>query len=257
MLDINKTISAAQELAEIFSWAVFPVNPKTKTPYFRGWQEIASSNPDEIEDIFSGLQYAAIGVCTGKASALVCIDMDERAEYSGLSNYQKAGFELPNCPTAQTPSGGCHLYFKQPQARIKNSASLIARGVDVRGEGGYIISPPSHTLYGAYSWKCSPKTVLNGPVEMPSRLLEAIQNPTKKQKSAKVRSRLASQILTPILEGSRNQEMTRRIGFLLAKYDASHSWEMTKMVNRECCLPPLDETELSKTFNSIRKKEGK
>lgn len=179
-----------------------------------------------------------------KASALVCIDMDERAEYSGLSNYQKAGFELPNCPTAQTPSGGCHLYFKQPQARIKNSASLIARGVDVRGEGGYIISPPSHTLYGAYSWKCSPKTVLNGPVEMPSRLLEAIQNPTKKQKSAKVRSRLASQILTPILEGSRNQEMTRRIGFLLAKYDASHSWEMTKMVNRECCLVPANRHHL-------------
>ena len=257
MLDINNTISAAQELVELFNWAIFPVNPKTKTPYFRGWQEIASSNPNEIEGIFSGLQYAAIGVCTGKASDLICIDIDERAEYSGLSNYQKAGFELPNCLMAETPSGGRHLYFKQPLSRIRNSASLIARGVDVRGEGGYIISPPSHTVYGAYSWKCSPEAVLNGPVEMPYKLLEAIMNPAKKQNSSKVQSRLASQILTPIFEGSRNQEMTRRIGFLLAKYEASHSWEMTKMINRECCLPPLDEAELSKTFNSIRKKEGK
>jgi len=45
MLSIKNTITAAQELADYFNWAVFPVNPKTKTPYFRGWQEIASSNP--------------------------------------------------------------------------------------------------------------------------------------------------------------------------------------------------------------------
>ncbi|MDB3891995.1 bifunctional DNA primase/polymerase [Alphaproteobacteria bacterium] len=257
MLSIQNTITAAQELADHFGWAVFPVNPKTKTPYFRGWQEIASSNPEKIEDIFSGLQYAAIGVCTGETSGLVCIDIDERADYSGLFNYQKAGFELPNCPIAQTPSGGLHLYFKQPSSKVKNSASLIARGVDVRGESGYIISPPSNTVFGTYSWKCSPETVLNGPIEMPSKLLEAIQSPTKKQNPAKVRSRLASQILTPILEGGRNQEITRRTGYLLAKYDARHAWEMTKMINRECCLPPLGEAELSNTFNSIRKKEGK
>jgi hypothetical protein len=257
MLSIQNTIIAAQELADYFNWAVFPVNPKTKTPYFRGWQEIASSNPGKIEDVFSGLQYAAIGVCTGEVSSLVCIDIDERAEYSGLSNYQKAGYELPNCPMAQTPSGGLHLYFKQPPAQVKNSASLIAGGVDVRGEGGYIISPPSHTLFGAYSWKSSPETVLNGPVELPSNLLEAIQNPTKKQKSAKLRSSLASQILTPILEGGRNHEITRRCGFLLRKYDADHAWEMIKLINAECCLPPLEERELKTTFNSIRKREGK
>ena len=119
MLSIKNTITAAQELADYFNWAVFPVNPKTKTPYFRGWQEIASSNPDEVEDIFSGLQYAAIGVCTGEASGLVCIDIDERADYRGLSNYQMVGFELPNCPSVQTPSGGLHLYFKQPPFKVK------------------------------------------------------------------------------------------------------------------------------------------
>jgi hypothetical protein len=190
MLSIQNTIVAAQELADYFDWAVFPVNPKTKTPYFRGWQEIASSNPDKIEDVFSGLQYAAIGVCTGEVSSLVCIDIDERAEYSGLSNYQKAGYETLNCPMAQTPSGGLHLYFKQPPAQVKNSASLIAQGVDVRGEGGYIISPPSHTLFGTYPWKSSPKILLNGPVDMPSNPLEAIQNSAKKQNSAKCAPRL-------------------------------------------------------------------
>ena len=257
MLSIKNTITAAQELADYFNWAVFPVNPKTKTPYFRGWQEIASSNPDEVEDIFSGLQYAAIGVCTGEASGLVCIDIDERADYSGLSNYQMVGFELPNCPSVQTPSGGLHLYFKQPPFKVKNSASLLARGVDVRGEGGYIISPPSHTLFGTYSWKCPKETVLNGPIELPSSFLEAIQTPEKKQNNSKVRSRLASQILTPILEGGRNHEITRRCGFLLGKYEPEHAWEMIKLINAECCLPPLDEREFTATFNSIRKREGK
>jgi len=59
MLSMQNKIIAAQELGDHFNWAVFPVNAKTKTPYFRGWQEIASSNPDKIEDVFSGLQYAA------------------------------------------------------------------------------------------------------------------------------------------------------------------------------------------------------
>ena len=129
-------------------------------------------------------------MCTSEVSSLVCIDIDERAEYSGLSNYQKAGHEMLDCPMAQTPSGGLHLYFKQPPAQVKNSASLIAQGVDVRGEGGYIISPPSHTLFGTYPWKSSPKIFLNGPVDMPSNPLEAIQNSAKKQNSAKCAPRL-------------------------------------------------------------------
>ena len=88
-------------------------------------------------------------------------------------------------------------------------------------------------------------------------LLDAIQTPEKKQNNSKVRSRLASQILTPILEGGRNHEITRRCGFLLRKYDADHAWEMIKPINAKCCLPPLDESELLTTFNSIRKREGK
>ena len=149
MIDPRKTIAAAQELAAHFGWAVFPVNPKTKTPYFHGWQQIASSDPADIEQSFSGLRYMAIGIQTGIASNLVVIDIDERPTFSGLKNFENAGYRIDEGHLmARSPSGGLHLYFRQPHFKVPNSVSLLAQGVDVRGEGGYIISPPSTTILG-------------------------------------------------------------------------------------------------------------
>ena len=91
MIDPRKTIAAAQELAAHFGWPVFPVNPKTKTPYVHGWQQMASSDPADIEQSFSGLRYMAIGVQTGIASNLVVVDIDERPTFSGLRNFENAG----------------------------------------------------------------------------------------------------------------------------------------------------------------------
>ena len=257
MLSIVNTISAAKELANHFGWAVFPINPKTKTPYFCGWQETASSILEKIEKSFTGLPYAAIGICTGKASNLVCIDIDERPQYSGLLNYQNAGFDKPDTLVAKTPSGGIHLYFKQSALTVPNSVSLIANGVDVRGEGGYIISPPSDTVFGSYRWECSINTLMKGPCKLPKNLERAINNPGRGFRKKRGVSSLANQIKTPILEGNRNHQIARRCGLLLRNYDADQAWEMVKIINRECCEPPLDNRELSTTFHSIRKREGK
>ena len=90
MIDSKITIAAAQELAAHFGWAVFPVNPKTKTPYFHGWQQMASSDPADIEQSFSGLRYMAIGVQTGIASNLVVIDIDEHELSKGTIDIDMA-----------------------------------------------------------------------------------------------------------------------------------------------------------------------
>lgn len=252
----NEAFSAAQGLAS-FGWPVFPVNPNTKAPLITGWQNRATSNWSGVAELFKDYPSAAIGLVTGQKSGLVVIDIDERKNFSGLQNYKNAGHKLPPTITASTPSGGIHLFFKAPSVEVPNSVSKLVEGVDIRGDGGYVIAPPSTTKWGKYSWECSYQIFQQGPLPLPEKFYLPVGHKKPFKGSSGTQGSVSSRLLDPVLEGNRNDEITKRIGFLLAKYDAVHSWEMAKMINQECCLPPLGETELSNTFNSIRKKEGK
>ena len=256
-MKIQDTIRAAQALADHFQWSVFPVNPRTKAPFFKGWQESATSDPLQIEELFGSLPYAAIGVPTGACSNLVVIDIDERPGYSGLASFKQAGFEWPETIVAKTPSGGFHLYFRANGAMVKNSASLLAQGIDVRGEGGYIISPPSQTVYGKYVFQSSEETLNAGPVDVPVEYLDALNRVNQHSRGRQNRSSVSQNLMEPVGHGSRNVEMTRRCGFLLKKRSPADAWELLSFINRGCCEPPLDERELFSIFRSIKQREGK
>jgi putative DNA primase/helicase len=258
MDSIENAATAAFGIADNFGWAVFPVNPLTKAPLITGWQDNASSNWGGIQDLFRNYPTAAIGVVTGKKSNVIVIDLDERERFSGVANFKKAGYELSETVRTKTPSGGIHLFYEAPQIRIPNSVSKIAEGVDVRGDGGYVIVPPSITKWGKYVWDCSFERMSKGPVLLP----ECFFNPMTKSKPStdKVavgKSGVPARILHPIMEGERNDEITSRCGFLLSRYSAEDAWAMLEIINRDCCKPPLDDGELRQIFSSIRKKEGK
>jgi hypothetical protein len=63
--------------------------------------------------------------------------------------------KLPTTLTAESPSGSVHFYFKYLDGLIiRNSTSKIAPGIDVRGEGGMVVAPPSiKPGVGAYRWR--------------------------------------------------------------------------------------------------------
>jgi hypothetical protein len=74
-----------------------------------------------------------------------------------------------------TGSGGSHYLFAQPNVSIKNSASSIGQGLDIRGEGGYIVAAPSlHKSGKRYQWKndCSL-------APMPDWLLQLASEPSQ------------------------------------------------------------------------------
>jgi len=255
---IVNAASAAVGLADNFGWSVFPVNPSTKAPLIAGWQDYASCSWAGVEELFKNHPTAAIGVVTGKKSNLIVIDLDERERFSGIANFRKAGYELTETIRTKTPSGGIHLFYQAPQIQIPNSVSKIAEGVDVRGDGGYVIVPPSVTKWGKYEWDCSFETVSKGPIPLP----KCFFNPMTKSKEAVHKapfgkSAVAARILDTILEGERNDEITRRCGLLLSKYSVEDAWTMLNMINRDCCRPPLSEVKLRRVFSSIRKREGK
>ena len=77
----------------------------------------------------------------------------------------------------RTGSGGWHLYFAHPGGQIRNSAgTALGPGFDVRGDGGYVIAPPSrHVSGGTYQW--------NGDgalLDLPDDLLQRIRPPARR-----------------------------------------------------------------------------
>jgi hypothetical protein len=69
-----------------------------------------------------------------------------------LATLERTGGPLPETAKARTGGGGMHLFFRYPAGeRVGNSAGRLGLGLDVRGEGGYVIVPPSRTQ-SAYEW---------------------------------------------------------------------------------------------------------
>jgi hypothetical protein len=83
----------------------------------------------------------------------VVLDVDPDAGGSeSLAKLERLGGPVPTTARSRTGGGGIHLFFRYPRGKeIRNSAGLLGPGLDVRGEGGYVVVPPSRTQ-GAYVW---------------------------------------------------------------------------------------------------------
>ncbi len=103
---------------------------------------------------------ANVGIATGAKSGLVVLDADARhgGEESLLELKSRFG-PLPDTVQALTGGGGRHLYFQHPggQTRIRNAVRLLGLpGIDVRGDAGYVVAPPSRHANGReYLWELS------------------------------------------------------------------------------------------------------
>jgi hypothetical protein len=121
-------------------YPVFPCGPNKK-PLVK-WSREATTDPNLIEVWWSRWPNAMIGIPTGARSGLFVVDIDVKSDVNGFDTMKANGWTLPaDAVEVVTPSGGRHFYFKF--AGERNSASKIGPGIDTRGEGGFIIAPPS------------------------------------------------------------------------------------------------------------------
>ena len=150
-------------------WFVFPVPPGTKKSHKsaehsggRNWG--ATSDPEEIRRDWARWPDANVGIATGAASGFFVIEADTAAGHgvdgiAALAALIEAHGPLPETIEALSPSGSWHIYFRWPEGcGVRNSAGLITRGVDVRGDGGMIVAAPSVKPGAAqpYRWKNPP-----------------------------------------------------------------------------------------------------
>jgi hypothetical protein len=132
-------------------WPVFPCNPSTKQPYTAKGFKAATMAVDQIVKWWTQHPDAMIGVPTGSASGFWALDIDVKPDANGeiaLAKLEATNGPLPVTMTASTPSGGTHYYF-QHAAGVGNRSGFEP-GIDVRGEGGYVIVPGSMRHDGCY-----------------------------------------------------------------------------------------------------------
>lgn len=110
-----------------------------------------------------------LGIVTGSLSGLVVLDLDSE---EAIDEAIKRG--LPKTPIVQTAKGA-HVYFRHPGGMIGNKASFLP-GMDLRGDGGYVVGPGSrHPSGKVYDWIVSPTEA--DLADMPDWLLKAVTQP--------------------------------------------------------------------------------
>lgn len=215
--------------------SVIPIKPGTKEPAVAGWKEYQHRRPtsEELKAWFADGRNN-IAVVTGPISGLAVIDVDGPDGDSCLSS-------LGVGTSFVSLSGkGRHLYFRYPENGLKNSVRKLP-GIDTRGEGGYVIAPPSvHPNGKPYRWLTSSAFRPSLLPEFPTALFEtAVKRETEaQQKEVQNGANWVSEALATLSEGNRNITFTRIIGRL-----HRDGWEkdaIEKLLSphvRECGLP--------------------
>ncbi len=136
-------------------WSVIPVREQAKRPAvaWKAYQKKCVSE-DTLHDWFRRLPNPNVAIVTGALSGLVVLDVDPR--HGGRESLRKLEREhgsLPETVESVTGGGGRHVYFAHPGGEVRNRTN-IEPGIDLRGDGGCIVAPPSvHPSGKRYAWK--------------------------------------------------------------------------------------------------------
>ena len=172
---------------------------------------------------------------------VIDLDIDEEKGKNGfevLKEWQQEHKELPETCQSITGRGGYHLFYKD-SAHWKSQAGLY-EGVDIRGEGGYIVALPSlHKNGRRYEWEQEPGEYDITPLD--DAVIEFLAGPPKDL------ARPGFQMPEAIPEGQRVTALVAMIGSSKAKglSDAAIRAAVTAE-NASRCIPPLTDEELEK-----------
>lgn len=191
---------------------------------------------------------ANIGIPTGKSSGLLVLDCDPRnggpADRSEL--VERCG-PIPDTAEAITGGGGRHLFFRHRGGAVPKT---LAPGIDLKGDGGYVVAPPSiHVSGDAYQWDgiAGAKALLSL-AEEPAWLLEYI---TAARGGSRQESKAAPGF-GKIPKGKRNDHLASLGGSMRKRGMSRQAIEAALLEeNRLQCDPPLPEAEVKRVAASI------
>lgn len=121
-----------------------------KHPRTKNGLNDATTDTGQIMRWWNRWPEANIGIRTGYASGIFVLDIDSP---EALEQLRSTSQNLPTDSCRQKTGRGWQYFFKVPDFPVKNSTGKIATDIDVRGEGGYVVVPPSRHISGrTYTW---------------------------------------------------------------------------------------------------------
>jgi bifunctional DNA primase/polymerase-like protein/AAA domain-containing protein/primase-like protein len=224
-------------------WRPIPIVPRGKNPLLTTWQEYQQRSPTESEvtQWFAQWPDANVALLMGQGSGLIAVDIDS-------SEGEEAFRAL--CGDVRTltnlTSKGRHLLFRHPGFGVRNAVKALP-GIDLRGDGGYILVQPSiHPSGHPYRWAEAGAELLDGSKPLPlcpQQLLDAL----KKNDQVSV-------IADVVPQGERNNTLTSLAGSMRhrgASYEAMVA--ALRAENSARCKPPLLDSEVVGIATSISK----
>lgn len=258
----------ARKYVEEYGWSVFPVNltagekegktEKTPAVPWKKYQEVRPTLT-ELHDWFDKPRFNGIGLATGKVSGVVVVDLDSKDLPEDI--------ELESEMVAKTISGGRHFYFAWDE-ELRNDAKIEGLPLDFRGDGGYVVLPPSALGDRSYEWQseCPPFVLTDLPVPIkeilkrrktePS-LYNAPKSPLESPNGtlvAKVSYDYLSDSFEPAQQGERDVRGTSVAGTIIKELrpDQWLKFGWTKFTEwNDTNKPPMGFDQLRKIWKSV------
>ena len=266
-IKLSRLGRAAMAYATQFGWRVFPLHsvdasgctcaspnctgtkPGKHPRTARGCLD-ATTDAEQIRAWWSQWPDANVGVATG--GGLVVVDIDPRhGGDEGFDELVERLGKIPDTVEALTGSKGRHIYLTVPQGvEVRNSAGVLAPGVDVRGEGGYVVAAPSsHVSGGSYAWELSSRPDTVDVAEAPRAWLDALARRPKLRV-------LPGGSGETVIEGARNDTLFKRACSMRATgWEEPEILEAVTSLNERRCSPPLDPAEVKGIVSSAMRYE--
>lgn len=123
----------------------------------------SSTDPAQIRAWWKRYPEANVGIATGTGLRVLDVDPRNGGDVS-LAHLQAMHGPLPQTIAVETGGGGHHFYFRVPEG-APNTCGKVGPGLDVKGDGGYVVAPPSVHASGApYRWKEPPTQTAIAPL---------------------------------------------------------------------------------------------
>jgi hypothetical protein len=259
-MSASDLLAAALEYAQR-GWLVIPVhtptaqgcscerakcpNPGKHPRTAHGWKE-GTRDPAEIRTWWRLWPDANIGIITGRGSGIVVLDVDGKHGEESMADLARRGCRLPDTFTVHTGGGGQHLYFLLPEGvEVRNSQSKIAPGLDIRGEGGHVVAPPSLHRAGA-RYEVNESAI--PPTPCPEWLVRMAQAAPPTQ-SAPAPGSIAG---APVGEGQRTNRLVSLAGTMNKRGMSPTAIEAALLQeNTATCSPPLPEEKVRSIARDI------
>lgn len=230
------------------SWDEYQVKPATEQQV-RNWWRL---HPDDN-----------VIIITGAVSGVVVVDVDPaHGGADSIAEIEMKHGQLPATPTVETGSGGQHYWFKHPGTPVKTGQAFMP-GLDSRGEGGYVVAPPStHWSGTAYLWWAEYQVGEVPLAPMPPTILTMINGGVPRAIGAPLKPPVElEQYISgraTIGEGERNGELTRIAGhFFASGKDSFEVFSLLLNINDLACRPPLPRDEVQTIVRSIGAAESR